>query len=162
MGTDLVRVFDGGFGVAGRVADDDGRVGLGGRRSGAARDLDGDLVVDELARDVADLDLALDVVLLEAEVAALDGHQSAALDRTTQRLDLRRPQFPSAILTRIHGKYVTNAIDEAVPKQNNKPTVSLATLRRQRRSSIRNRKISPNLRYQPNYTEKNNFGRTSF
>ena len=79
----LVRILDGGLGVSGRVADDDGRIHLGRGRSGATNDLDRDLVVDELARYIADADLALDVIFLEAEVAAFDGDQGAAFDRTT-------------------------------------------------------------------------------
>ena len=44
--TDLVRVFDGGFRVSGRVADDDGGIDFAGCGTGAADNLDRHLIVD--------------------------------------------------------------------------------------------------------------------
>lgn len=89
--TDLVAEANGRLREAGFVADDDGRDALSlRRRSRPADDPDGHFVVDEFAGRLPDADLPPDVLLLQTEVTAFNGDQSAALYGSAQRLHLQR------------------------------------------------------------------------
>ena len=62
--------------------------GWDGRRAGATSDLDRHVVLMHFTRHLTDEDIALHVLLPQAQVAALNGDQRAAFKGSRQRLDL--------------------------------------------------------------------------
>lgn len=88
--TNLVGILDGRLSVAGRIADNDGCVDFSWSWPSPADNLDRNLIIDQLARYIADANFSFDIFLLQAEIAAFNRHQSATFNRPTQRLDLKQ------------------------------------------------------------------------